>query len=58
MALVCFMISATDYKCETRFYYKTFVNLQNCEASLIRWRFYELKSTEKIILDNCVLSKN
>ena len=41
MALVCFMISATDYKCETRFYYKTFVNLQNCEASLIRWRFYE-----------------
>ena len=59
MALVCFMTSATDHKCETRFYHKTFNELQICETSLIRWRLYELTITEKIVLSNCVLkSKN
>ena len=58
MALVCFMTSATDHKCETRFYHKTFDDLQICETTLIRWRFYEVKTTEKIVLSNCVLSNN
>tara|TARA_R100000458_G_C8200163_1_gene190963 strand:+ start:486 stop:680 length:195 start_codon:yes stop_codon:yes gene_type:complete len=58
MALVCFMTSATDHKCETRFYHKTFDDLQSCETTLIRWRFYEVKTTEKIVLSNCVLSNN
>ena len=58
MALVCFMTSATDHKCETRFYYKTFDELQSCETSLIRWRLYELTDEEKIVLSNCVLSNN
>ena len=58
MALVCFMTSATDHKCETRFYHKTFDDLQSCKITLIRWRFYEVKTTEKIVLSNCVLSNN
>ena len=58
MALVCFMTPATDHKCETRFYYKTFDELQSCETSLIRWRLYELTDEEKIVLSNCVLSNN
>ena len=58
MALVCFMTSATDHKCETRFYHKTFDDLQSCETTLIRWRLYELKNTEKIVLNDCVLSNN
>ena len=58
MALVCFMTSATDHKCETRFYHKTFDDLQSCETTLIRWQFHEVKTTEKIVLSNCVLSNN
>ena len=56
MALVCFMTSATDHKCETRFYHKTFDDLQSCETTLRVWRLYELTDEEKIVLSNCILS--
>ena len=56
MALVCFMVSASDHECETRFYKHTFNDLQTCESQLIRWRLYELPRTEKIVLGDCVLT--
>jgi transcription termination factor NusB len=58
MALVCFMTTATDHKCETRFYKNTFDDLHSCETALIRWRLYELTDEEKIVLNDCVLSNN
>lgn len=55
MALVCFMVSASDHECETRLYKHTFNDLQTCESQLIHWRLYELSVTEKMVLGNCII---
>jgi hypothetical protein len=58
IALICFMVSASDHECKTRFYSKTFNDFETCKVKLIHWRLYELSRTEKMVLGDCVLSHN
>ena len=58
IALICFMVSASDHECKTRFYSKTFNDFETCKVKLIHRRLYELSRTEKMVLGDCVLSHN
>lgn len=56
MALVCTVYAGGDSKCVTEFYPTTFQSVQECNAQLFQWRFYELPRNKKIVLDDCVIT--
>lgn len=59
LALVCIVHSINPFEksCPTIVYENTFSSVEECNTWLIRKRLYNMPYNQKIVLDDCVITK-
>ncbi len=57
LALICTLHAVGEHSCPTFVFDKEFSSVKECNTWLIRKRLYNMPYNQKIVLDDCVITK-